>query len=314
MIYEIDILLATYNGEKYLSEQLDSLTDQTVSNWRLLVRDDGSSDSTTEILERYRDRHHNVEIVNDDLGNVGPFRNFGILLEHSKSEYVIFCDQDDIWDKNKLELLYNQIIEEDSNKPIIVHCDSRVIDGNNNIISDIFIGDRGSVSGIREILKSGVTQGSSMMINRKLIDLVEPLPNLDLMHDLYISLVCECLGKRIYVNQQLMGYRHHENNVLGETRDFSLNLQTIVKKLFEKKKIISNERKQTIDEFFRLFGNLIKTDDNRIIQSYLYYINSENSRFKRVYYLVSNDFIYSCGRNKNVFLLLRSLGILLGRY
>jgi glycosyltransferase involved in cell wall biosynthesis len=314
MKYEIDVLLATYNGEKYLEEQLESLSHQTISNWRLLIRDDCSSDSTNEIIEQYKITHRNVEIIRDNFGNVGPSKNFGILLENSNSNYVIFCDQDDIWDSNKLEILFNTMKQEEKNKPTLVHCDARTIDENNLVISNHFIGDRGLVPGIREILKSGVSQGSSMMLNRKIIELTKPLSKLNIMHDLYISLISECLGKRVYINQQLMSYRHHENNFLGKTRKFKFGSLHSVKNFLKKKSIITIDREQTIEEFLNFFSHHINEKDKKVILRYKYYINSDNSRIKRVYYLIAEDYIYSCGKNKYFFLLIRSLGILLGRY
>ena len=93
----IDILLSTYNGEKYLSELLDSLLNQSYSEWKLWIRDDGSSDSTVRILDHYRRSYPNrINLIQSPAGNIGATKSFEILLRQTLSEYIMFCDQDDI--------------------------------------------------------------------------------------------------------------------------------------------------------------------------------------------------------------------------
>ena len=105
MTNAIDILLATCNGALYLPEQLDSLLAQTCRGWRLLVRDDGSSDGTREILENYRSRHPDVIMIIPGEGqNLGACGNFSCLLEQSDAPYIMFCDQDDVWLPDKIEI------------------------------------------------------------------------------------------------------------------------------------------------------------------------------------------------------------------
>ena len=101
----IDILLATYNGETFLDEQLDSIAAQAHGDWRLIARDDGSSDRTPEILEAFRMRHPGkVVVLEDGDGNLGLVQNFSRLMAHSDAPYAAFCDQDDVWMPEKLAL------------------------------------------------------------------------------------------------------------------------------------------------------------------------------------------------------------------
>ena len=94
-MYKVDILLATYNGEEYLSAQIDSLFNQTFKEWRLLVRDDGSTDNTVSIIQSLKLEHPDrVVFIQDDQGNIGPSQSFSVLLAHSSAPYVAFCDQD----------------------------------------------------------------------------------------------------------------------------------------------------------------------------------------------------------------------------
>ena len=101
---KIDILMATYNGEKYLVEQLDSIINQTYRNWNLLIRDDNSTDKTLEIIQNYHKKDKRIKILKDNKGNLGIVRNFEELLKSSESEFIMFSDQDDIWVENKLDM------------------------------------------------------------------------------------------------------------------------------------------------------------------------------------------------------------------
>ena len=128
---KIDILLATYNGSKYLHEQLDSILNQSYGNINVIIRDDGSSDNTVMIIKEYEQKDSRVRLLNDNLGNLGFVRNFEELMKNSTSEYLMFSDQDDIWYNNKVETSYTRIkaIEETNGKscPILVHTNSKIM-------------------------------------------------------------------------------------------------------------------------------------------------------------------------------------------
>jgi glycosyltransferase involved in cell wall biosynthesis len=131
----VAILLATYNGERYLDELMRSLLCQTYRDFVIIVRDDHSSDRTPEILERWSAAQPDkVRVVSDDLGNLRSTGNFARLMELCDAPYFAFCDQDDIWLPNKIELKINAIrrLEEQFGEatPILVHSDLTVVDGN----------------------------------------------------------------------------------------------------------------------------------------------------------------------------------------
>ncbi|MER3478802.1 MAG: glycosyltransferase family 2 protein, partial [Leptolyngbya sp. ERB_1_2] len=101
----VDILLATYNGADFLGEQLDSLLRQTYRDWQLLIRDDGSEDQTLNIIESYiTSRSRQIYLFKDNHRALGAVGNFAKLIKYSQAEYTLFCDQDDVWLKEKLEL------------------------------------------------------------------------------------------------------------------------------------------------------------------------------------------------------------------
>ena len=102
--------MATYNGEKYLREQIDSILKQTFKDWKLIMRDDGSKDRTIEILNEYEKKDKRIKVLQDNKGNLGVAKNFEELLKNSSGEYVMFSDQDDYWMENKIEK-YIKVLE-----------------------------------------------------------------------------------------------------------------------------------------------------------------------------------------------------------
>ena len=135
----IDILMATYNGGKYISEQINSILNQTYKEWTLYIRDDGSKDNTVDIIDDYCKKYPGkiIRIKDDKLG-LGAKLNFSELMKYSKSNYCMFADQDDVWLNTKIEDTMNKMIEAENihgkETPILVHTDLKVVDGNLNII------------------------------------------------------------------------------------------------------------------------------------------------------------------------------------
>lgn len=221
----IDILLATYNGEKYLREQLSSIENQTYTNWHLIVRDDVSKDKTIEILEDFKKRNSSkVTIINDGVSSGCAKNNFFKLMNFSENEYIACCDQDDIWLENKLEIMYQEIkkleLENSKDIPLLVHCDLCVVDQNMKVIADSMFDYslfNKSADSINYYLLENYVTGCAMMFNKKLKSYM--LKNYDLekiyMHDWLAALIAYGLGKGRLINKSLIKYRQHGNNTLG---------------------------------------------------------------------------------------------------
>lgn len=123
---QIDILLATYNGEKYLKEQLDSILNQSYSNFRLLISDDCSKDTTKNILEEYKKKDNRIQVFYQEK-NLGYVKNFEFLLKKVENEIYALSDQDDVWNYDKIEKTYNKMIEDNSD---LVFTDLEVVNEN----------------------------------------------------------------------------------------------------------------------------------------------------------------------------------------
>ena len=141
----VDILMGTFNGLKFIDDQIKSLQAQTHKNWILYVRDDGSTDNTIQHIKTKWASDSRIRLTEDDKGRLGFNGNFFSLLELSTSRYVMFCDQDDFWCKNKIKLTLESMVSYESgspNCPIMVHCDSLVCDSSLNSLGARFVGAR----------------------------------------------------------------------------------------------------------------------------------------------------------------------------
>lgn len=213
----VDIILATYNGEKYLGEQIESLLSQSYKNFNLYIRDDGSKDRTPEILEDYAKRDSRIQIIKDKLGNLGPAKNFEALVGATTGQLIAFSDQDDIWFSNKLERLVSETKTLDQQKPFIVFSDCYLMYGeeetNKRFLATVMHRSPGRHSFNRSLYE-GYIQGSGMIVNRELVKIALPCGDI-YMHDHYFTIVAEAFGTTKYLNEPLMFYRQHDKNEVG---------------------------------------------------------------------------------------------------
>jgi len=240
----IDILLATYNGQEYLAEQIDSILAQSNQDWLLLVRDDGSNDNTVRIIEDYASRlPGRIKLVTDNGNRLGANLNFGKLLEYADTEYIMFSDQDDVWLPNKIELTLNAMKAAERiypDKPILIHTDLKVMDSQLNTIADSMwsyqklfpeVGDD-----LNRIMAQNVVTGCTVMINRKARAVSTPIPREAVLYDWWIALnVCKH-GKIVYLSIPSILYRQHSGNQVGAQR---VNAVHFLKKLRNVKELMS---------------------------------------------------------------------------
>jgi glycosyltransferase involved in cell wall biosynthesis len=229
MQQEIAILLCTYNSQKYLVEQIESIISQSYENWKLFIRDDGSLDHTVGIITRYSDMYpERIIIVNDTKKNRGPGNGYMFLLNEVEAAYYMFCDHDDVWQKNKIEVSYNKIaeIEKTTDKPILVFTDLIVVDENLRQIHKSFW----EYSKINPYLAKNVyynsvtnsVTGCTMIINNNVKEFVFPYPEEAIIHDWWINLIISYYGVVDYIEEKTVLYRQHASNAIG-AREYSLS-------------------------------------------------------------------------------------------
>lgn len=226
----IDILLSTYNGEQYINGQIESIFAQTFGDYRLYIRDDGSTDRTVEILKGYVVRHpKKIVFFNDNLGNIGCSKSFMFLLEKATSPYIMFCDQDDVWDRNKVKLSYDQIKRaEDLHgraAPILVFTDLKVVDGNDLEIAKSFWRLQKIRPEIakdwKKLLAQNVVTGCTVVVNEPLKTISLPYKEDNFLHDHWIAVHASKYGYVSFIRDGLVLYRQHDRNLFG-ARKFSL--------------------------------------------------------------------------------------------
>ncbi|WP_045029998.1 glycosyltransferase family 2 protein [Draconibacterium sediminis] len=219
----VDILLSTFNGQAYIPDLLQSLQSQTFTDWRLIVRDDGSTDETLSMLKHFRETHPK-KIINLDekIKNLGPMRSFEKLMEYSSAEYIMFCDQDDVWLPHKIEeslACIQQLEQKNPDKAALVFSDLEVVDEHLNTINSSFWSyskvNPENVYNCYKLLINNPAPGCTFILNKKVKSLVLPFPEQARMHDWWIILKVAESGVIDYLKKPGLLYRQHKKNKVG---------------------------------------------------------------------------------------------------
>ena len=231
----VQILLATYNGEKFLREQLDSLLNQTFQDFTVLIRDDGSTDATLKIIEEYQQKHQaQINLIKDDKQNVGVTQNFNLLLEKSTADYLFFCDQDDVWLNEKIELSLKKIQSleaKNHSTPCMIYSDMKAIDEQGNITSDSVwqqLKLHPKYFTLNRLLVQNIPHGCTMVINKAMRNLAFPIPIDAILHDHWIALLAVTTGKFVAIETPLVLLRNHGENVTRKKSSFTEKLKRLV--------------------------------------------------------------------------------------
>jgi len=220
----VEVLLATCNGERFLREQIDSILAQDYENTRILVRDDGSTDSTVAILTEYEQRFPGRFRVMPPGTPTGSARdNFLLLMKESTAEHICFADQDDVWLGEKVSQTIQAMEELEArwgrNVPLLVFTDLRVVDEKLAMLHNSFWEHMAiqpeRIDRLAKLLVQSVVTGCTAMINRPLLELSLRMPKEASMHDRWFALLASVLGKSSAVKAQTVLYRQHDRNVLG---------------------------------------------------------------------------------------------------
>lgn len=230
MTATIGILLATFNGARFLPAQLRSIAAQTHTDWHLTVRDDASDDDTPAILAAFARAHRGkVTIVKDHHGRLGALGDFNRLLQLAREPYLAFADQDDVWRPRKLERALTRIRALEATQPegraCLVHADRSIVNAAGDEVAPSYWRSRGIKPSDFGTLESHlgfcVAAGSAMLINRSLADLSAPIPDAARMYDCWIELVANGLGAVAWVDEIALDHRRHGANASGAAADNS---------------------------------------------------------------------------------------------
>ena len=213
----ISVCMATYNGGKYLNEQIDSILLQLSENDELIVSDDGSTDNTIAILESYNDRR--IKILHN-LGRHGCNANFENALQHAVGDYIFLSDQDDVWVEDKVEVCLANLQSAD----LVVH-DCFVTDGNLNITQPSFFKFRKSKRNFAYNIFVNSYVGACMAFKRSVLHYSLPIPpSLLIYHDGWIASLADIMGRVSFVNKPLIYFRRHDSNTSQSARKSSFSV------------------------------------------------------------------------------------------
>lgn len=204
--YNISVAMATYNGEKYIKEQIESILNNLNTNDELIISDDGSKDSTIDIIKKINDKR--IKLINGP--RLGVKQNFANAISNCNGKYIFLSDQDDIWYNGKVELVL-EIFE--SQNCILVQHDCEIINSNKKIILDSFFKYRKCGKGILKNIYKNTYIGCCMAFRNDIKNKILPIPNNIEMHDQWIGILSETIGKVYFLKKVLLKYRRHENNV-----------------------------------------------------------------------------------------------------
>ena len=227
----IAILLPTWNGEKFLAEQLDSLLSQTYQNFVVVIRDDGSSDGTPALIAQYAAAHpHHIHVLASDGKNLGASGSFSWLmnyaLQHKQTlglerAWLMFCDQDDVWVPQKIAISMQRMLalqQKHPGTPALVHSDLRVVDEQRHLLAPSFVAYQGLEplrNNFGRMIVSNTVTGCTALLNEELVTLASPVPTEAVMHDWWLALVVSAFGHIDYIDEALVGYRQHGRNTIG---------------------------------------------------------------------------------------------------
>ncbi len=293
----IDILLATYNGEKYIGQQIDSILNQTEHNFRILIRDDNSTDRTPQIIQEYADSHENIVIVKDSEKAGGAVPNFFLLMKHATADYVMFCDQDDVWlpDKIKISLAAMKKAEKryGKNSPILVYSDYEPVsedlqpikmDKSSNMVYKHY-------DQLNRLLIQNYITGCTMMINKRLCQIaIVPYSKEMLMHDWWIALCASSMGHIVYENKVTMYYRQHQEQSVGaiDVKSFRYRIN---KFLNPETKNMDKKCVQQAKYFLSKYGKKLPKDERKTV--WLFANIEKYSKLQRMHILISGGYLKS---------------------
>lgn len=270
---EVSIVLATYNGASYLEEQLDSILKNTFTDWTVEICDDGSSDRTVKIAKEYAKKYPEKIFVHQNLHNLGVTRNFLEGAKRATGNYIMFCDQDDVWFEDKIEKTLVELKERESQKgintPIAVFTDAKLVDGVLRTINDSFFGYNGlniKKIDLAHLLMENKVIGCTTMFNKALADNIVKFPSLARYHDWWIGLIAVTFGELYFLNEVTMCYRQHGKNVVGSQNFISYVINRMKNVATQKNSLFENERQAW--EFYEIYQSYLLEEQAQTIREF----------------------------------------------
>lgn len=263
----IDIIMATYNGAKYVDEQIRSICRQTYSNWRCIIHDDGSTDGTQDILRAWAKKDKRIIFIEDGVRQLGPAKHFIHILKYSDAPWIMWADQDDIWFEHKVATMLKVGEQAQFKGAGVVYANAAlwspkqgVISNRNTLFYPLCLRDM-------LFLNSGI-QGASALFNAPMRELMQIPLDYYAMHDHTLLLLAITKGEVVYVDQALMYYRQHEGNVTGHQAGSKWKkAQQMWQNRHEP--VIFRSHYNATKAFYEHYQTQLREDDKHVIETYL---------------------------------------------
>lgn len=285
----VEILLSTYNGEEFLETQLSSLLVQDYSNISVTIRDDGSTDNTTNIIKECCSCHENFKYsFGENVGVINSF--FDLLQDASNADYYMFCDQDDYWKEDKVSRAVTILNEYPEHIPLLYCSQTELVASNENgefTVMGHWPRLPNKPLSVSNALVENVAVGCTIMMNSLARDLIlTRIPNYSkiIMHDWWVYLCVSAFGKVVFDDKASILYRQHANNTVGVERN-------IIKKWYTRYKRFSNKgklqllRKQAI-EFWNLYGERLPQRERQVV---LQFFENDRGLINRIKFALKGE-------------------------
>ncbi len=269
----VSIVMATYNGAAYLEEQIESIVKNTYTDWHLEICDDGSTDRTLEIATAWQERYPDKISITVNQENVGVTNNFLEGAKRAKGDYIMFCDQDDVWFPNKiadtLHFMQEKEQEAESKKPVLVFTDAKLVNAVLQKMGDSFFAynklDTTKID-LQHLLIENKVIGCTAMFNRALTEKLVVAPQQARYHDWWVALIAATFGQVYYFDQVTMYYRQHGANVVGAQNFVSYVWNKIQHFPDQKENLIACEKQAW--EFLEIYNGDILEEQRQIIADF----------------------------------------------
>lgn len=268
---KVQILMSTFNGEKYLQEQLNSLFNQENIKLDILVRDDNSTDKTKEILDRNHIKWYTGK-------NLKPAKSFFDLIKKSGDfEYYAFCDQDDVWDTKKLYIAIEKLEKCNNNKPSMYFSNKKIVDQNLNYL---YTTNETKKISLGSSLITNIATGCTIVINKKMMEALKKYsPSFIEMHDAWVYKLCLALdGNVVFDKNSYINYRQHQNNVIGNSESILSKIKRRLKGIIK----CNHIKEKMALEILEGYKDVISQKNLEILNDFVSYKKLKN-KFKLIF-------------------------------
>lgn len=306
----VSIVMTTYNGEKYVGAQINSILASCYQDFELFIYDDGSKDNTVTLLRGYENEYPSKVHVFQNQTNMGVTMNFLQALGRTTNDYIMFCDQDDVWKANKITLTLKRMrnMEAQIGKeiPMAVFTDATIVDQDlNEIYPSFFCSNHlnPKKTELAHLLMENKLIGCTVMVNSALRKILQSnrYPEKARYHDWWVALIASSFGKISYISEKTLQYRQHSNNVVGGSGflHYIKNRITVIDK--QREVILSLERQA--EEFLSLYGDRLSEDKKAIIDTFSKL--HQNNYFRRRQLLLKKGYLKTgIVRNLGLFIII----------